>query len=220
MGSETKKVPASSRAYAWIKNQIIRGYFAEGSYIEEEIVCSAIGVSRTPVREAFRQLAAERFIALSPRRGAQVITVTARDIAETYEVRRLMEYHACRDIVGRGIKPPEEMSEILAVMHEPDKVDRCLAGDPDAWYEAVQLDIRFHRAIVSATGNALLTEFYDTLRARQHRVSLTAVRNPERKILINEEHTALYESLVAGDAEQAVEVLSKHLQPINQRLGH
>ncbi len=206
-------MPASARAYEWMKHSILHGTFSDGMYIEEEVVCEAIGVSRTPVREALRALAAERFITLSPRRGAQVTTVTARDIAETYEARRVIEFHACRTLAEREIHPPEEMTDLLAAMHDPEKVARCLDGDTDALYESVQLDIKFHRAMVSATGNLVLAEIYDTLRSRQHRVSLNSMRFPERKTLINEEHTALYDALAALDADSAIAVLSSHLQP-------
>ena len=65
----------------------------------------SVGVSRTPVREAFRQLAAERFIALL-RKGAQVTSVTARELKEVYQSRRLIEGHAIASICAAGTGVP------------------------------------------------------------------------------------------------------------------
>jgi DNA-binding GntR family transcriptional regulator len=210
-----RRLPARTRVYEWVRHGILRGELPAGSFLEEETICAAVGVSRTPVREAFHQLAAEKFISLSPRRGAQVTSVTARDLTEMYEMRRVLEGYACENLIERGIRPQREIYDLLATMSEPDRVARCVDGDEDEWFESIDLDRRFHRTIVAATGNTVLTEMYDHLRSRQQRVALSAVQaQPERLSIINEQHAALTRAIAEGDAEAAVAVLAEHLRPI------
>ena len=86
--------PARDRVYVWLRDEIIRGSIEGGRFLDELWVSGTMGVSRTPVREAFHRLAAEKFITLLPRKGAQVRTVTARELEEVYQSRQLIEGHA------------------------------------------------------------------------------------------------------------------------------
>ncbi len=215
VGSTAGRGPARDRVYEWVRHEVLRGTLSPGSFLEEETVCAAVGVSRTPVREAFHQLAAEKFLTLLPRRGAQVTSVTARDLIEIYEIRRLLEGYAIQHLVERGISAPREAFDLVDVMSEEDRVHRCITGDEDAWFESIDLDRRFHRAIVSATGNTVLTEMYDHLRSRQQRVALSAVQaQPDRVPVINVQHRDLAEAISEGDAGRALSVLAEHLRPL------
>ncbi|TCP53024.1 GntR family transcriptional regulator [Tamaricihabitans halophyticus] len=216
----TSRQPARVRVIDWVRDGVLRGELRPGAFLDEAVVCEAVGVSRTPVREAFHQLAAEKFLHLTPRRGAQVSTVTARDLVEVYEMRKLLEGYAVQTLVQRGIAPPPEVDELLAMMHEPARVRRYAALEPEELFASSELNVRFHRAIVAATGNSVLTELYDNLRSRQQRVSVSAVQaQPDRLTTINREHTALVQALRDGDAEGATTILHRHLQPVETVLS-
>lgn len=199
--------PARERVYRYVAEQILRGRFPGGSFVEEEQIASAMNVSRTPVREAFHRLEAERFIDLLPRRGALVRQVTAQELADLYETRRVIEGYAIARICQNRLKPPAEMAVLLEKM-------RVLEGSDDH-FEHVALDRLFHRTMVAAAGNEVLAELYDALRSRQLRVATAAVSlNPQRIHRIIGEHQELLDALTDHDEARARDMLGKHLRPV------
>lgn len=198
--------PARERVYAYVREQILRSVFAGGSFIEEEQISSALGVSRTPVREAFHRLEAERFIDLLPRRGALVRQVTAQELADLYETRRMIEGYALARICREKMPVPPEMAQILRQMDEHAESEH---------FERVELNRRFHFTMVAALGNEVLSELYQSLGARQQRVAMTALGvDPARVGRIRAEHHAFLEALHAHDEARARAILEQHLRPI------
>src|SRR5882762_11343264 len=100
--------PARDQVYAWLRDAIITGEIEGGRFLDEHWVSGMVGVSRTPVREAFHRLAAERFISLLPRKGAQDRMVTARELEEVYQTRRLIEGHAITALCTTRTAPRSE----------------------------------------------------------------------------------------------------------------
>ncbi|MDQ8708089.1 GntR family transcriptional regulator [Streptomyces sp. LHD-70] len=195
---------ASDRAYDWLREGIITGKLAEGTFLDEVKVAESVGTSRTPVREAFHRLSAERFIDLMPRKGAQVHVVTVRELEEVNASRLVIEGHAGRALCAAEAGAPPEMRDLVALMEE---AERALD-----WVRAVQLNWRFHRAIVSAHGNAVLTEMYDTLQARQQRVGLRALESSSARVpIIDEQHRAIVDALDSHDSARLQDLLSQHL---------
>jgi len=93
------------------------------------------------------------------------------------------------------------------------------AGAARDWFEVSGLDRSFHRAMVDAAGNSVLTELYDTLRSRQQRVAVRALTaRPERLTLINSEHRALVAALDEHDEAEATRILHQHLRPVSEAL--
>lgn len=199
--------PARERVYLYVCEQILRGHFPGGSFIEEEQISSAMDVSRTPVREAFHRLEAEKFIDLLPRRGALVRQVTAQELADLYETRRVIEGYSIARICQERLPVPDEMAVLLQKM--------CRLQDADDHFAHVELDRTFHRTMVAASGNAVLAEVYDSLRSRQLRVAMTALSlNPQRIHRILAEHQQLLDALIAHDEPTAREVIGQHLRPV------
>lgn len=156
---------ARDRAYAFVRDGILRRTIKAGAFLEEEQVSAAVGVSRTPVREAFHRLAAERWLELVPRRGAMVRQVTAQELVDVYEARRVIEGHAVRLLCAARQSVP-------AISHE--LLDAMCTDDASSSEQQVSLDQQFHRSIVATLGNNMLIEMYDGLRARQQQVALCA----------------------------------------------
>ncbi|WP_410646038.1 GntR family transcriptional regulator [Amycolatopsis sp. cmx-4-54] len=201
--------PARERVYTWLRDGIISGELEGGRFLDEMWVSGVVGVSRTPVREAFHRLAAERFISLLPRKGAQVRTVTARELEEVYQSRRLIEGHAIAMLCANRAGAPAELPELIEAM--------ASSGAEHDWFAVSGFDRRFHRAIVNAAGNTVLTELYDTLRSRQQRVTVRALEaRPQRLTVINAEHRALVAALNDHDAKEASRLLEEHLRPVSE----
>ena len=198
--------PARERVYAYVCEQILTGYFQGGSFIEEEQISSVMNVSRTPVREAFHRLEVEKFIDLLPRRGALVRQVTASELTEVYEARRVVEGYSIARICQEKLPVPAEMATLLEKMRRLQHSNH---------YEHVLTDRMFHRTIVAASGNAILAEVYDSLRSRQLRVAMTALSvDPQRLRIIYSEHQQLLDALIAHDEVRARAVIDQHLRPV------
>ncbi|MDF3309201.1 GntR family transcriptional regulator [Rhodococcus sp. T2V] len=204
--------PARDRVYVWLRDEIIRGSIEGGRFLDELWVSGTMGVSRTPVREAFHRLAAERFITLLPRKGAQVRTVTARELEEVYQARLLIEGHAVAALCARGAGAPAHMVDLIEPMEA--------AGREQDWFAVSGLDREFHLTMVSAAQNSVLTELYDSLRSRQQRVAVRALHvGPQRLDTINAQHRALVAALDAVDADTALDILAAHLRPVPEVLA-
>lgn len=204
-GSSSGGGSAPERVYQWLRQQILTAQVPEGAFLDEVWVAESVGTSRTPVREAFHRLNAERFIDLLPRKGAQVRVVSARELEEVNATRHLIESHAAMSICAAGQGAPPVMYTLLDEMKQAER--------EQDWVQSVELNSDFHRAIVFAHGNAVLTELYDGLRSRQLRVALRALRSKtERVALIDAQHLGIVEALAANDGSAANRLITEHLR--------
>jgi DNA-binding GntR family transcriptional regulator len=198
---------ASERAYDWTRGRILDATFPPSSMITEGEIAELVGVSRTPVREAFLRLSGEGFLRLYPKRGAMVVPVTEADMREVVEARLLVEPWAAAIAAAR----PDHL-ELAGRLRAHVDVLRSAAAERDgaAYQDA---DRAFHVAIVEATENRLLTEFYRGLRDRQLRVGAAALAQAsgrDRSILT--EHVAIADALASGDPDEAAAAVRDHVR--------
>ena len=194
---------AASRAYAYLKERLLDGRFAGGTLLSENELAHQLGLSRTPVRQAFVQLEAEGLLELYPRRGALVVPISASEADDVLEARLLLEQHCARRAAGAGPALAAELRELIA-----EQEDALAAGG--AGFAAS--DRRFHRAIVAATGNAILARQYDALRDRHQRIAATTVaRDPSRVARFVADHREIAAALERGDGERAAALMGEHL---------
>src|SRR5919206_2976642 len=93
---------AAERAYDYVKVRLLDGRFAGGTLLSENELAQRLGLSRTPVRQAFVQLEAEGLLELYPKRGALVVPISASEIEDVFEARLLVEEHCTRRAAGVG----------------------------------------------------------------------------------------------------------------------
>ena len=200
---------AAQLAYDYVKARLLDGRFAGGTLLSENEIAQRLNVSRTPVRQAFVQLEAEGLLELYPRRGALVVPISPSEAEDVFEARLLIEHHAARRAAAHGAGALAELAAALRD-HIADQQD-ALAGD-GASAAFAWSDRAFHRAIVEAGGNRLLTRQYDGLRDRHQRIAaVTIARDPSRIERFIAEHREIAEAFAAGDAERAAELLGAHL---------
>jgi DNA-binding GntR family transcriptional regulator len=205
--SREVKTSAGQRAYAWIRDAILNGEFAEGEFIDEGALADRVNTSRTPVREALQRLQVERYVDLLPRRGAQVRVVTAVEMREIYQARFVLESDALRTICQRRAGLPEGARALIEEMEE--------AGRAKDWNRFAQLDQVFHSEIVRHQRNTVIAELYDALQPRQVRLGTrTLLEAPARLTTIEHEHRELVAALDRHDAEASVDVLRRHLREV------
>src|ERR1700742_4801099 len=105
---------AADRAYAHTKERILDGEYAQGQLLGEGEVSEAVGVSRTPVREAFLRLEAEGILRLFPKRGALVVPISAADVEDVMETRLLIERFAVRRVIELEVELDDRLRAAVA----------------------------------------------------------------------------------------------------------
>src|SRR5918992_2792030 len=104
----------TERAYAYTKQRVLDATYAGGELLSEGEVAAALGVSRTPVREAFLRLESEGLLRLYPKRGALVVPVSAQEVEAVMETRALVERFAIEKAIARGADLEAEMRAAIA----------------------------------------------------------------------------------------------------------
>ncbi|MGW8377698.1 GntR family transcriptional regulator [Streptomyces sp. ODS28] len=199
-----KQPPAAERVYAHVKEGVLERRYEGGSLLTEGELAEAVGVSRTPVREALLRLEAEGLLRLYPKKGALVLPVSAQEITDVVETRLLVEEHAVRKCTPPSNALITRLEELL-----DEQRAHAEAGDLAALAGA---DRCFHAEIVKATGNEILTRLYDQLRDRQLRMGVAVMHAlPDRVTKNITEHAEILAALRAGDAEAAADAVRGHV---------
>jgi len=205
------RASASERAYQHVKRRVLRGGYDGGDLITEGQVAEALGISRTPVREAFLRLEVEGLLRLFPKRGALVVPVSAREIEEVVEARLIFERFAATKVIATGSHwgVADTMQAILERQQ--------LAAEQGHADRFSDLDRDFHAALIAGADNAIVSQQYDLLRDRQVRMKITALlREPGRFDEILSEHRRLCALLGDGDIDGVHDLLGKHVSRTGQ----
>ncbi|MCB1527543.1 MAG: GntR family transcriptional regulator [Hyphomicrobiaceae bacterium] len=187
-----------------LEDDIATGRLTPGSRLDEVSLAERFGVSRTPVRETLRQLAAQGLVELRPYRGAIVSSPDPRRLMEMFEVMAELEAMCGRHAARRLTQDGE-----AALL---DTLDACAQaadiGDTDAYYYENE---RFHRAIYSASGNMFLAEQALLLHKRLAPFRRLQLRVRNRLHSSQQEHETIVDAIVSGDAEAAATALRAHV---------
>ncbi|MFF3030159.1 GntR family transcriptional regulator [Streptomyces rubiginosohelvolus] len=207
--SSLKRPPAAERVYTHIKEAVLERRYEGGTLLTEGDLADAVGVSRTPVREALLRLEVEGLIKLYPKKGALVLAVSAQEIKDVVETRLLVEEFAARKAVPASPQLIERLEQLL-------EEQRQLAEDGDLAAVAVT-DRCFHAEIVKYAGNEILSRLYDQLRDRQLRMGVAVMEAHPGRIEANiTEHGELLEAIRSGDADGAALVVRRHVGRVRE----
>lgn len=207
---------AKDRALDYVKTQVLTGAFPGGELISEGDVAAALGMSRTPVREAFLRLEAEGLLRLYPQRGALVVPVSPDEVRSVMEARLVLEQFAATKVVGRGPAACAAVFERLSgeLARQRTAVDRA------DWPGFLDADRAFHAVTLDESGNAILSGFYASLRDRQMRmIGESALREPDRVTAILDQHREIAEALRDADGPRALRAVQAHLAGTVRAIG-
>lgn len=201
-----QSAPATDRAYMFTKSQILQGNYEGGELLSEGEVALVLGISRTPVREAFLRLESEGFLRLYPKKGALVVPVSVGEIEIVMETRRLIECYSLSKLLESGAEPELASHLEIFVARQEEALSQ---GNGQAFAEA---DREFHARIVESTHNAILIDLYHSLRDRQIRMAYTSISYDEmRSKTIMSEHRLIADNITNGNSNGAVEEMKSHL---------
>lgn len=206
-----KPAPAADRVYAHVKQGVLERRYEGGTMLTEGELADAVGVSRTPVREALLRLQAEGLLELYPKKGAFVLPVSAQEIADVVETRMLVEEHAAR----RSVPAPASLLTRLEELLEEQR--RHVEADDRA--AASVTDRCFHATIVRNAGNDILVRLYDQLRDRQLRMGVALMNaRPGRMHRSLTEHAEILRALRSGSADAAAAAVHGHVASVRDLL--
>ncbi len=196
--------PLHEAAIDRLRELIFQGELTPGSRLNERLLAQRLGISRTPLREAFKLLAAEGLVELLPNRGAIVAQLDAVRIGETLQVMGALEALigelACRQASDASIDEVRALHFEMRAAH----ARRDLA----AYFRHNQ---SIHLRLAEAAGNAILAQTYRQLNANVRRVRYMANLSAERWDAAVREHDAILDALSMRDGERLKSLLSEHL---------
>lgn len=198
---------AVERAYSRIRSAIVDGEFPPGMHLEEEGLAESTGVSRTPVREALRRLAAEGFVEFVPHQGAFVPTWTEADHHEIFDLRAVLESFGAR-LAARRVSPAalDELRSLTAGMEEAARSHR-----PDRMDDVADLNNRFHGAVLTASGNRRLRQLAQATVAMPLVLRTFQKYSAERLERSLAHHREIVDALAAHDESWAEAIMRTHI---------
>lgn len=187
-----------------IRELVLSGTLAPGAKLEEEALAERFEVSRTPVREALRQLASTGLIELRPRRGAFVAALTPPQIDELFAAMSELEA-TCARLAAMSMAPLERRN--LQRLHETmgEMAARELVDD---FYQANE---RLHTLIYEGAHNSVLAEMTASLRDRRRAHRTTQFHSPGRLSRAHAEHEVIVRAIISGDPARAHAAMLHHL---------
>lgn len=198
------KYSLRGRVFHKLREDILNGRYKDHEELREVAIGEELGVSRTPVREAFRQLELEGLIQIIPNKGAYVTGITEKDVKDIYMIRSMLEGLCARWATEHITQ--EQMDEMEENVY--------LAGfhaQKGHMEQMTQLDGRFHEILYEACNSKILEHQLKDFHQYVMRVRRKSLSNKQRGIKSNEEHEQIMEAIKAKDADKAQMLANQHM---------
>lgn len=192
------------RVFHRIREDILAGKYKKNEELKEKTIGEELGVSRTPVREALRQLELEGLVTIIPNKGASVVGFSVEDIQDIYEIRSVLEGLCARRAAARITEEQiEEMEEILYLTD--------FHGQKGHTEQMVELDSRFHELLYEACASKVMEHALRDYHHYLERVRKVTLTSEKRSMESNEEHKQILEALKEHDSKKAEEYANRHI---------
>ena len=205
MDAEPLPISVQAQVADHIRHAILSGHFTPGQRLVEANLCRTLAVSRGPVREALRQLEAERLVQIRPNRGPVVTELHWIEAAQIYHVRALLEGEAA-SLAAAAATP----TDIAAMRHALDAFDAAVA--PANAVAQVDTTARFYDGLLQASGNAVIEEMLKGLHARINLLRSRSMSRPGRAVHSAKEMRAILDAIARRDAAAARKAAAAHVQ--------
>ena len=207
----TDKFSLRGRVFHKLREDILSGKYQEHEELKEVAIGEEMGVSRTPVREAFRQLELEGLVNIIPNKGAYVTGISDKDVHDIYMIRSMLEGLCVRWATEHITKEQlEELDEIILLSeYHMDK------GHSD---QLTELDGRFHQILYEASQSRILDHVLSDFHKYVQLARRTSVKTEERAIKSIGEHNEILNAIKAKDAEKAGNLATIHIMHVMENL--
>ena len=195
-----------------LRERILKNELRAGEPLRQEALAEAYGVSRMPIREAFRQLEVEGLVEFHPHRGAVVSPMSIEEAEELFDLRLIIE----TDLIRRAIENANDRDKGTASAALKAVQEAYSSGDEERWGV---LNWEFHKSLYTASNRPRSLSLLDGLNAnidRYVRLQLSLERSaPDRA---NIEHEQLLQAFIEGDGDRASAILTRHIQDARESL--
>lgn len=200
--SDPEDGPQGNGAYRQLLDEVSRGDLLPGARLRETELAERLGVSRTPIREAIRQMEADGLVVHVPRHGASIRVLDYSEVMELYEMRAVLEGTAAR-LAARAASDIE-LDELMALNEE-------LANAPDP-QDAYELNRQFHMTLLDAAKNRYLIKSVNALQKTLLILGPSTLLEPERADQAVGEHRDILVALKNRDGAQAEAAMRVHIE--------
>ncbi len=200
-----KHLTLRERILETIREAIIKGALKPGEKVAEPELAERFGISRTPIREAFRQLESEGYLTVIPRKGAVVAAFSQKDIEEFYAIKSILEGYAarraCENLTSKEIEKLEAVNAKLSSLAEGSDIKHFFKVHND-----------FHDLFIRAAQNDKLYEMISGLVSKFQRLRLASLSLPGRMKISVEEHEKIIDSFRKKNPVQAEKLVRKNAE--------
>ncbi len=218
-----KPLTLRERIVEFVKDAVVSGKLTPGERVPEQELSESFGISRTPIREAFRQLETEGFLTVIPRKGAVISPITSKGVSDFYAIKSLLEGYAaktaCPKFSEKELKRLENLNQQMLKCAEKDDVKGFFRHDD-----------MFHDTFLKACGNEKLRRLAHELVQQFERFRVTALSLSGRMQVSVKQHEEIIsafrkgnaehvEKLVRDNAEMSAEFLVKEISKENSLDG-
>lgn len=207
-----KKQTATERIRTTLADAIVSGEMGPGVVLDEASLADKFAVSRTPVREAIRQLEAIGFAEARPHRGAVVPNFTPEKLTEMFSVMAELEALCARFAAETADRA--DLDQLVAAHEACERSARD--GDIDVYY---QTNTAFHETIYRISHNGFLSEVTLSVRNRVSPFRKAQFRSIGRLIKSVEEHQVVVDAILAGDGNAAAQAMRTHMMVVRSSVG-
>lgn len=198
-------LPLRDVVFNTLRNAILKGELEPGEKLMEKKLSEKLGVSRTPIREAIHKLELEGLVVMTPRKSAEVASITEEDLTDVLEVRRVLESLAI-DLACKNIT-----NDIIAEL-EDNLVRFNAAVKKNDITEIATTDVEFHETIYKSTGNRRLIQILNNLREQMYRYRLEYIKDRQTRDNLVIEHRRIIDALRERDKEKGKKAILNHIE--------
>lgn len=206
---ELNIISVTGKIVQHLRIHIIEGELTPGQKLNEIELARKLGISRPPLREAFRVMENEHLVVSIPRKGSYVTEVSIEDCREIYQAREMMECFSVDILQAKGIRNLPEVASSLEITAD---LPMPTSADPYEKFNYLKTIADFHITLVEASGNSRLSHYYHALFPNLARYQSMYTYIPGLMNVSQETHEAILSSIQNGDYDKAKEKLSTHIR--------
>ncbi len=203
------------QTYEALRGSILSGTLVPGARLVETRLAAELQVSRTPIREAMRQLQREGLVAADARGGMRVITVSVEDAVQLYDCRLALETLAVTAACAQA-----QAADLQALEQAVQRAEAAVQG-ADTWpdpLELLSLDHQFHQQIAESAGNPWLTNLLNQVFDKMMLLRIQTTRHNPKVLDICQEHRQIYMAIAQRESGVAIAAIQRHLEASKGRV--
>ncbi len=209
------RLDLTEQTYRILREQILKQDLQPGDKVSVDAVARGLGVSRTPVVNALKLLENDGLVEIHPRRGTFVTELTARDVADLFEIRQMIELFAAEQLF-KSDKYNDVLQQVQVLL---ERMRHAISEEDYADYEAfISEDRDLHTTIVRAMNNRRLLDIYSELNIHMQVTRAHYLDTIENALEAQKDHEAMVDAIANRDINALKSALATHLETVRTRI--